>query len=375
MVEKAAEPRISKARRSALKAARALTTPLLPDDYIELLNPMWSTRELLGEIVRVQPETEEASTIVVRPSFPWPGHKAGQYLRIGVEINGRRHWRAYSLTSDPGHPDELISITVKHVSEGKLSPYFTRRAKAGSVVFLGDVEGTFTLPNPLPERFLFVSAGSGVTPVMSMLRELERKGVLNDVVHLHSERDDENVIFTDIFKGIEERNPGYKRQLRLTSKEERIRPEELDELCSDWRDRASFLSGPGELLDTMFDHWEEHGDSDNMHMERFQPVIGTGDAEVGSGGTVRFRVTGVEASCDQGISILVGGEEAGADLPFGCRMGICHTCVGRLCHGQVRDLRTGEVHGEEGEMIRTCVNAPEGEIEIEEGNKTQATPA
>ncbi len=100
-------------------------------------------------------------------------------------------------------------------------------------------------------------------------------------------------------------------------------------------------------------------------MERFQPIIGTGDAEVGSGGTVSFRVTDVEATCDVGVSILVGGEEAGALLPFGCRLGICHTCKGKLRSGQVRDLRTGELHGEAGQTIRTCVNAPEGHIEIE----------
>ena len=79
---------------------------------------------------------------------------------------------------------------------------------------------------------------------------------------------------------------------------------------------------------------------------------------------MRFAKSGVEAECDGGTPILVGGEEAGAVLPFGCRMGICHTCVGKLCSGEVRDLRTGEVHGSEGEMIRTCVNAPEGPIEI-----------
>ena len=66
-----------------------------------------------------------------------------------------------------------------------------------------------------------------------------------------------------------------------------------------------------------------------------------------------------------GVPILVGGEEAGADLAYGCRMGICHTCVGRLAEGQVRDLRTGEVHGEQGDMIRTCINAPEGRVEVE----------
>jgi len=98
-------------------------------------------------------------------------------------------------------------------------------------------------------------------------------------------------------------------------------------------------------------------------MERFQPVIG-GDAVAGEGGSVRFLSSGVETECDGGTPILVAGEEAGAELPFGCRMGICHTCIGRLCSGEVRDLRTGEVYGQEGEMVRTCVNAPEGDVAI-----------
>jgi ferredoxin len=100
-------------------------------------------------------------------------------------------------------------------------------------------------------------------------------------------------------------------------------------------------------------------------MERFQPIIGKGDAEHGEGGAIRFVASGVEATSDGGTPILVAGEDAGAPLPFGCRMGICHTCVGRLCSGQVRDLRTGEVHGQDGEMVRTCVNAPEGAVVID----------
>ena len=152
MVEQGAAPRVSNARRRVLKAAKALTTPLLPDDYIELMNPMWTTRELRGEIIDIRPETDDASTVVIRPSVKWLGHWPGQYLRIGVEINGRRHWRAYSLTSDPDHPDGLISVTIKHVAEGKLSPYFTRQAEIGSMVYLGGVEGEFKLPYPRPEK-------------------------------------------------------------------------------------------------------------------------------------------------------------------------------------------------------------------------------
>lgn len=365
MVERGADPRISKLRRNVLRGARALTTPLLPDDYIELMNPLWSTRELMGRVEEVRPETEDASTLVIRPSFPWLGHRPGQYLRIGVEIDGRRHWRAYSLTSDPNHPDGLISITVKHVPEGKMSPYFTRQAKPESLVFLGTTEGTFYLPDELPERALFLSAGSGITPIFSMLRELERRGGINDVVHIHSERAGDAVIFREHFDAIAERHPGYRRHLNVSSESGRISPADLDDICPDWRDRDGFASGPSELLDDFGYHWAEHGDAKRFAMERFQPVIGQGDADAGSGGTVRFRVTEVEATCDKGISILVGGEDAGASLPFGCRMGICHTCVGKLATGKVRDLRTGAISGEEGEMIRTCVNAPEGHVEVD----------
>ncbi|MDA0184379.1 2Fe-2S iron-sulfur cluster binding domain-containing protein [Solirubrobacter phytolaccae] len=99
-------------------------------------------------------------------------------------------------------------------------------------------------------------------------------------------------------------------------------------------------------------------------MERFQPVIG-GEAAGGEGGEISFLASDEQAYSDGSTPILVAGEEAGAALPFGCRMGICHTCVGRLRSGRVRDLRTGKVSGTEGEMVRTCINAPEGPVEIE----------
>jgi ferredoxin-NADP reductase len=363
MAERGATPQVPELRRRALHAVRSLFTPLLPDDYLELINPLWSTRELRGRIERIDQETPEAVTVLIRPGFEWTGHRPGQYLRIGVVIDGVHHWRAYSLTSEPGRPDNCISITPKVVETGKVSPYLVRQARPGDVVRLGGVEGTFTLPDPPPEKVLFISAGSGITPIMSMLRSLHRDEAIGDVVHVHSARTPQTVIFGGLMEEIDRAHPGYRLQLRITSEQGRIEPEELDALCPDWRERHAFVSGPAEMLNAMCRRWERDGDSDLLHIERFQPVIG-GEPGEGEGGTVRFLRSGVEAECDSGTPILVGGEEAGATLPFGCRMGICHTCVGRLCHGEVRDLRTGKVHGSEGEMIRTCVNAPEGPIEI-----------
>ncbi len=152
-VESGAEPRVSALQRRLLTAARSLTTPLLPDDYIELLNPMWSTRELRGTIEEIRPETEDASTVVIRPFFDWLGHWPGQYLRIGVELNGVRHWRAYTLTSDPDHPKGYITITIKHVAEGQALALLHPVRRAGLDRLSGRCRGELhRSPTPCPRR-------------------------------------------------------------------------------------------------------------------------------------------------------------------------------------------------------------------------------
>jgi ferredoxin-NADP reductase len=363
MAERGATPNVPTSRRRALHAVRSLFTPLLPDDYLELINPLWSTQELRGRIERVEQETADAVTVLIRPGYEWPGHRPGQYLRIGVVVDGVHHWRAYSLTTDPDRPDGLIGITPKLVEAGTVSPSLVRQARPGDIVRLGGVEGTFVLPDPAPKRLLFISAGSGITPIMSMLRSLDRAEALEDAVHIHSARSADGVIFGKRLRDLDARHPGFQLLLQVTGEEGRISPADLDRVCPDWRERHAFVSGPGEMLDALTEYWQAEGDPGLLAMERFQPVIG-GATVASEGGRVRFLSSGIEADCDGGMPILVAGEEAGAELPFGCRMGICHTCIGRLCSGEVRDLRTGEVSGGEGEMVRTCVNAPEGPVEI-----------
>ncbi len=363
MAEQGAIPQVPKARRRALRAVRSLFSPLLPDDYLELIDPLLSTRELRGRIERIEPETGEAATVWIRPGHDWGGHVPGQYLRIGVVVDGVHHWRAYSLTSDPGRADGCLAITPKLVETGRVSPYLVRAAGPGEIVRLGGVEGTFVLPDPPPRKLLFLSAGSGVTPIMSMLASLHRRDAIGDVVHIHSARTAESVIFAERLRELAAAHHGFDLRLRLTGEQGRLAPPDLDSVCPDWRRRHAFASGPGEMLDDLSAHWALEGDPELLEMERFQPTIG-GEAGGGEGGTVRFAKSRVEAVCDGSTPILAGGESAGATLPYGCRMGICHTCVGELRAGQVRDLRTGEVHGGKGEMVRTCVNAPEGPIEI-----------
>ena len=363
MSERGAKPRVPELQRRILRAAESFFTPLLPDDYLELINPLWTTREVRGRVEQVKRETDDAATVVIKPGWEWPGHKPGQYVRIGIVVDGVHHWRAYSLTSDPDREDGCISITPKLVDEGAVSPYLVQQCRPGVILKLSDVDGQFTLPEDPPEKLLFISAGSGITPIMSMLRHLDGEGKLDDVVLIHSARDEDDIIFGKQLKEMEERNDGFKVHRQMTSTAGRFEPPHLEEHCPDWKDREAFCSGPAELLDALEEHWEQHGDCDKFHLERFQPIIG-GDGE-GEGGTIKFLKSDKEVESDGSQPILVSGEEAGLELPYGCRMGICHTCTGKLVSGQLRDLRSGEIERAEGELVRTCIHAPEGPVEIE----------
>jgi ferredoxin-NADP reductase len=337
---------------------------LRPDDYLELINPLWTTKELRGKVERVEPRGSEAASVLIRPSYEWPGHKPGQYVRLGLVIDGRYHWRAYSLTSDPLPEDGLISVTPKKVDSGVVSPYLVERIQPGELVRLGEIEGQFTLPDPLPAKMLFISAGSGITPIISMLRNLDRRDALTDVVVIHSDRTRDQVMFLSVLDELDSRHDGVRLDLRLTSERGRFTPDELDDACPDWREREAFCSGPGELLDALIEHWEHDGDPDRLHFERFQPKIGS-DTGAGAGGTVTFLDSDTTAECDGGTPILQAGEDAGLDLAFGCRIGICHTCVGTVKAGKVRDLRSGEVSEPNGGDIRICIHTAEGDVELE----------
>jgi ferredoxin-NADP reductase len=363
MAEIGAKPNVPRVQRAALRAVRAFSTPLLPDDYLELINPLWSTRELRGRIERIDHVTHNAATVTIKPGYRWEGHRAGQYVRIGVDIEGVRHWRAYSLTSEPGRRDGCISVTPKLVERGVVSPYLVRHGSPGAIVSLGGVEGGFVLPDPLPHSLLFISAGSGITPIVSMLRSLHRGDALNDAVLLHSARSRDEVIFGGELRRLDRCVPGFRLHEQHTAKMGRLAAHDLDELCPDWRKRETFASGPAAMLDTLTEHWQRHADPSRLRVERFQPKLGL--AARGEGGTIAFLQSDAEVEADGTRPILVCGEEAGLALPFGCREGICHTCVGTLRSGRIRDLRNGEVSGQEGQPVRTCINAPEGPIEIE----------
>jgi ferredoxin-NADP reductase len=347
-------------RTGAARLTAAVATPLVPGDYVDLFDPLRTPGALRGRVVEVRPETRDAVTLVLRPGRGWRGHRAGQYVRIGVDVDGVRHWRAYSLTSPP-RPDGTITVTVKAIGDGRVSTHLVRRARPGMLVELDQATGEFVLPEPRPDRTLFVTAGSGITPVMGLLRE----GLpgLRDAVVVHSAPTAADVIF-----GGELRRLAASEAITLverhTDVDGLLGTRELRDLVPDWADRETWACGPTPLLDELERMWVAYDVAHRLHTERFRPTV----VVAGDGGDVTFARSGVTTSADAATPLLEAGEAAGVLMPSGCRMGICFGCVAPLREGAVRDLRTGELTtAADGDhvLVQTCISAAAGACHLD----------
>ncbi|MFE4260684.1 ferredoxin reductase [Streptomyces sp. NPDC056883] len=344
-------------RSRAWKLLEMVTTPLLPSDYLDLVSPLRAGADLRGRIEAVHPETGDAATIVIRPGRGWRGHTAGQYVRIGIDVDGVRLWRAYSITSPTNRQDGRFTITVKAIPDGKVSNHLVRRAAPGTLIQLDQATGDFVLPRAKPAKVLYLTAGSGITPVMGMLRDT----AFDDVVMVHSAPQPQDVIFRGELHELV-----ANKKLRLTEvhtdTDGMLDIARLDALVPDWAERETWACGPAGLLDAAEEHWTGHGVRERLHTERFRAGI----VVAGEGGEVTFGASGKTADGDGATPLLDVGEEAGVLMPSGCRMGICFGCVTPLTSGAVRDLRTGEItEAEPGVLIQTCVSAAAGPCTIE----------
>lgn len=342
--------------------ATRITSPLLPDDYLRLLNPLWSARELRGRVIEVRRETEDSATLVIKPGWGFSlDYQPGQYVGIGLLMDGRWRWRSYSLTSSPVTGDRLITITVKAMAEGFLSTHLVGGVEPGTIVRLAAPRGNFVMPDPAPSSVLFLTGGSGVTPVMSMLRTQARRQQIGDVIHLHSAPTEAEVLFGDELAELANTHQGYEVRLRITRAQGRLDLSQLDTEVPDWRERQTWACGPEGMLDEAERVWKAAGLADRLHLERFAVSRA---APTGQGGEVQFKKSAKTVTVDAATSLMDAGENAGIQMPFGCRMGICQSCVVPLLEGHVRDLRTGTEY-EPGNRIQTCVSAASGDCVLD----------
>ncbi|WP_172421851.1 ferredoxin reductase [Enemella evansiae] len=339
--------------------AESLATPLAPGDFWDLIDPLRPGAELRGRILAIRAETPDAATLEIQPGRDWLGHRPGQYVRLGVDVDGVRQHRAYSITSPVGAP--TLTITVKAIPDGAVSNHLVRHARVGELVRLSQATGDFSLGDPTSGPVLFLTAGSGITPILGMLRN--HLDELTDAVLLHSAPRPLDVIAREELEGYAAAGR-LRLRWRHTATEPMLQLGELDALVPDWRDRRVLACGPIGLLDACEAHWAEHALGDRLHTERFRPAP---FAAIGAGGTVSFTASGRSVTAEGSQPLLDAGEAAGIPMPSGCRMGICRGCLVPLRRGAVRDLRNGVLTtaDEDPIHIQTCVSAAAGDCELD----------
>jgi stearoyl-CoA 9-desaturase NADPH oxidoreductase len=339
-------------RRSPL--LELLTGPHGVDRYTELVDATWTQADARAKVIAVRRQTPRSVTLTLEPNRAFTGFRAGQHINLTVEIDGRRRTRPYSPASAEGAP--YIELTIGRHDGGLVSTYLCDHARPGMVVGLDSVGGDFTLPVRRPRRILFVSGGSGITPVMSMLRTLRAEGSDREIAFIHYARSVQEACYAEelaAMSGVRVLH-GYTRSTVGTDLDGRFGTDHLAAAMPD--PEAVFVCGPPELVQAVREHCPD------MKSESFVPPGFTMPAE-SSGGTVSFADSGVTVT-DNGRPLLEQAEAAGLTPESGCRMGICHSCTRRKTSGVVKNLTTGVKSSTEAEDVQICVSVPVGDVDI-----------
>jgi len=352
--------------RRAIGAVDAVATHHSVDRYVELAVPTWSSTEVRARVTAVARTTPSSVTLTLRPNGNWAGFRAGQHTQLTVEIGGVRHTRCYSLANAAGQRNGLIELTVKAHPHGTVSNFLVDNAAVGLVVGLSPAQGEFTLPDTRPDRILLISGGSGVTPVMSMLRTLCDEGHTGTVTFVHYALSANDHIYRDEVAALAAQH-GNVRVVRIYT--DAPGSGDLDGFFTEaqlvaaeplWDAAEVFVCGPPPLMNAVRDHYAAAGLATRHHDEAFtlDQVIAES-----TGGTITFTATGATAA-DDGRTLLEQAEGAGLTPAYGCRMGICHTCPRLLASGTVRNVTNNELT-DAGTEVRLCVSAPVGNVAID----------
>ena len=324
------------------------------DRYTELLHPMW-TSEDRATVVRVQRSTPRSVTVWLQPNHPRAAaFRAGQYLSVSVEIDGRRHTRCYSPANAEGVA--LLELTVARHDGGVVSEYLHHFARPGMTVGLSAPAGDFVLPETWPRRLLLIAGGSGITPVMSIVRTLvEQDRYDGEIAVLHYVRTLADACYRGPLTMLPDvrvlhvctRGPGGDLQGHLSERHLSAAMPDPD---------AVYVCGPPALVDAVQQHYP------GAVAESFAPASLVIPDSLG-GGRITFSDSAIEAD-DDGGTLLDQAQAAGLRPASGCRMGICHTCTRRKVHGVVRNLTTGAVSIADGDAVQICVSVPVGDVDI-----------
>ncbi len=335
------------------------------DPLLEQLNPMWIRQYTPARVEAVVTETADTKTFVLRPASRWTGFEAGQHVTLGLEINGVRRHRTFSLSSTPAQWSRsgTVTLTIKRLPGGLVTNWMHDELAAGDILSLGNAFGDFRVPAD-DEPALYIAGGSGITPILSQLETLASRERSAPVTLLYFVRSQADIIGAERLYTLRQRWPEF--ALTIVTGDG-PQPVHLDDshlmAIPGLAQRRCYLCGPGGLMTLAQTLLNARGvDDERIEQTFFAPPTVAIDSQ---GGRVHFSKSDVRIQSTDDTALLDLAESARLSPRHGCRMGICHQCSCRKTSGTVVNRLTGQPSGPGEETIQLCISVPRGEVEIQ----------
>ncbi len=336
------------------------------DLLLQRLNPTWSVGEIRARVIRRAEESDDTFSLYLQANRHWPGHQAGQHLRLQVEINGVLRQRVFSISSAPGKTRATrgqLRLTIQRQPGQGVTDWLYQNARVGQVFTLGAPGGDFTLPAAVPTKLLMIAGGSGLTPMMAMLHHLAERGHVGDIHLIQLCRKPAQRLFAVELDALARQLPGLTVDVHFSHANGRLKLESLTDRVPDFDERHTLLCGPNTLMEQAMTFWQGRTTAGPLQIERFAAPRPAGQ----SGGLLSVTASQSEQMFTQipGQTLLESAEASGLSPDYGCRAGICRTCLCRKTQGQVRNLITGLASSQADEWIQLCVSVAESDLQLD----------
>lgn len=332
------------------------------DAVLGTLHRGWALNRVFARVEARDWVADDMLELRLRPNANWRGARAGQHVQLYIERDGVRCSRSYSLTRIAA--DGCLEFAVKLQPGGRVSPYLLHRLCVGDLLELGVVDGDLHWPGD--ERgVLLLAAGSGLTPLLGLLRDALARGYGAPVTLLHYVRERGQRAFVEALEALARQYPNLQLRWAISGEapaEGELRGRFRGEHVQGFAGRHVLACGPGGFVESVRGVLGES--SPSLQVESFSPPAWN-DGEPAQAVSLRFSRAALETTGDSRRSLLEQAEAAGLRPAHGCRQGVCASCTCTLISGCVRDLRSGELFSEPGQPIRLCVSAPQSDLAID----------
>ncbi|MGR3805626.1 hybrid-cluster NAD(P)-dependent oxidoreductase [Marinibacterium profundimaris] len=348
----------------------------------------WTDDEEL-ECVSILPESPDVMTVCFQAPSGRPFEfQAGQFITLELPVPGGPLYRTYTISSSPSRPKSL-TITIKAQAESIGSRWIMDNLRPGGMIKATGPAGRFTSTVHPAKKYLFISAGSGITPMMSMTTEIYDLGRPSDVVFVNCARRPSEIIFRRRLEHMATRVEGL--DLKWVVEEPdpyqpwtgymgRFNQLMLGLMAPDYLEREVFCCGPEPFMTAVREALAGLGyDMDHYHQESFHapqmPVAGLIEApepeddlpEEDVMAEISFEMSGVTQAVPETETVLAAARTAGVAIPSGCTFGVCGTCKVKKTSGNVHMVHNGGITDDEIEegYILACCSNPRGKVTLE----------